>query len=454
MISDVDSTPSNVVSSASPQPPLTEVKSATSGLVFFVNAWLDVCDVVKKWCEAQVIAIAEGKIKVRYRGWHDKWNEWIDVEKEASRIAPINSITGGGPKLGKIRCVLGERCDAHYSGNWHETVISDVNARHRQVKVHFVDLPMVKDQWFDFDSYRLAPLHSAKYAALDRSYWRSALLDAIKSANVTGVERVLAYCRDQDVHIDKLADPKTAPMYCLERLIDLESVDEEHCDQRKERVANLETIMVALCEAKASMGITFERWGETVLLRASQMLTLNMFNLFLSFDADVTKVDNTKRNALHYFLIATRSVEVEDRLRLMREFLGKLEEHAKRMVNAPQDSGRTPLMMLCSIAEPTDKEKARQYARAVDLLLDFGAKPSLGKDTETGADAVKLAGNAENHRLAAFLTIREYTRLHLDLRTIKEVAQEILRFTFGYEWFRLIDGDKDVETDEESEDDE
>ncbi|TMW61524.1 hypothetical protein Poli38472_012715 [Pythium oligandrum] len=47
---------------------------------------IDALDTDKKWYESRVLDISEGKVFVHYRGWTDKWNEWIDLF--SNRLAP------------------------------------------------------------------------------------------------------------------------------------------------------------------------------------------------------------------------------------------------------------------------------------------------------------------------------------------------------------------------------
>jgi len=53
--------------------------------------WVDVRDLVNKWCLGQIVEVAEGRVLVHYEGWPSKWDEWIDVG--SNRLAPASKHT-------------------------------------------------------------------------------------------------------------------------------------------------------------------------------------------------------------------------------------------------------------------------------------------------------------------------------------------------------------------------
>ncbi|TDH68123.1 hypothetical protein CCR75_004346 [Bremia lactucae] len=48
---------------------------------------LDALDTDKKWYESRVVELQKGAIKVHYRGWTSKWDEWLD--RMSPRLAPL-----------------------------------------------------------------------------------------------------------------------------------------------------------------------------------------------------------------------------------------------------------------------------------------------------------------------------------------------------------------------------
>ena len=54
-----------------------------------VGSFVDVLDTTQQWLKAEILAIKDLKVLIRYVGWLDKWNEWIHYQ--SIRLAPANS---------------------------------------------------------------------------------------------------------------------------------------------------------------------------------------------------------------------------------------------------------------------------------------------------------------------------------------------------------------------------
>lgn len=68
-------------------------------MIFKTNNRLDIYDVAQKiWREARVVDSKEVKgtksIKISYRGYNSKYDEWLDCNKEAARIKEVGSYSG------------------------------------------------------------------------------------------------------------------------------------------------------------------------------------------------------------------------------------------------------------------------------------------------------------------------------------------------------------------------
>ncbi|ETI46572.1 hypothetical protein, variant 2 [Phytophthora nicotianae] len=50
---------------------------------------IDALDTDKKWYESRVVDLTEAQVKVHYRGWTAKWDEWIN--RTSSRLAPLHT---------------------------------------------------------------------------------------------------------------------------------------------------------------------------------------------------------------------------------------------------------------------------------------------------------------------------------------------------------------------------
>jgi hypothetical protein len=84
--------------------PRTDSDEDLEDRVFEKGQWVDCCDSVKKWLEAQVVEVGEGEVLVHYDGWHSRWDEWIPVD--SYRLKPYGSQNsrvnpkGRGPRIG------------------------------------------------------------------------------------------------------------------------------------------------------------------------------------------------------------------------------------------------------------------------------------------------------------------------------------------------------------------
>eukprot|EP01083_Nonionella_stella_P103309 294895_1 len=69
-------------------------EAATKSRGYAIGDHIDCLDSVQKWCMGQVAAVrGETHVKVHYRGWSDKWDEWVAVDSD--RIAPFRTHTSG-----------------------------------------------------------------------------------------------------------------------------------------------------------------------------------------------------------------------------------------------------------------------------------------------------------------------------------------------------------------------
>lgn len=60
-----------------------------------VGQWVDACDTVEQWLEAEVIATKDRKVLIHYNGFSEKWDEWMDRDSE--RLAVFRSHTVPSP---------------------------------------------------------------------------------------------------------------------------------------------------------------------------------------------------------------------------------------------------------------------------------------------------------------------------------------------------------------------
>lgn len=60
---------------------------------FRLNNRLDILDKYGKWLEGIVTEINGKMIKIRFKGYHPKYDEWIDTQKEAHKIKEVGALS-------------------------------------------------------------------------------------------------------------------------------------------------------------------------------------------------------------------------------------------------------------------------------------------------------------------------------------------------------------------------
>jgi hypothetical protein len=70
-----------------------------NGMEFRIMNRLDIFDLKeKKWREAHIIEIKADKankaIKIHYKGFGTKYDEWIDIPRESARIKEVGLLSG------------------------------------------------------------------------------------------------------------------------------------------------------------------------------------------------------------------------------------------------------------------------------------------------------------------------------------------------------------------------
>jgi hypothetical protein len=135
---------------------------------FYVHQWLDVVDTQNTWLEAQVVSIDadSARIFVHYKGYHSKYDEWLDVSSERtrdmiSRISTLHSHTLRPNSIPNPRAFqqLGDAVDLKDSVNtWLTGKVIGFDPVHQQVQVSYDGWPPKFNEWLDIDSYRIQPL--------------------------------------------------------------------------------------------------------------------------------------------------------------------------------------------------------------------------------------------------------------------------------------------------------
>jgi len=58
---------------------------------FEPGQWVDALDTANKWLCGQIVAVTQGKIRVHYDGWSEKWNQWFD--RATIKVQPLGRHT-------------------------------------------------------------------------------------------------------------------------------------------------------------------------------------------------------------------------------------------------------------------------------------------------------------------------------------------------------------------------
>eukprot|EP00475_Leptophrys_vorax_P027492 TRINITY_DN3919_c0_g1_i1.p1 TRINITY_DN3919_c0_g1~~TRINITY_DN3919_c0_g1_i1.p1 ORF type:complete len:584 (-),score=150.86 TRINITY_DN3919_c0_g1_i1:1537-3288(-) len=134
---------------------------------FHLRKWIDVCDFKKKWYEAYVVDVdtEHNRILVHYHGWKSKFDEWLKVEEDKHRIAPLNTQSGTYARfanVGDLQPGMMIDCKDH-TGRFYEAQVAEIknfNGVTILARITYVGFGSQYDIWLPLDSYRIAPHRS------------------------------------------------------------------------------------------------------------------------------------------------------------------------------------------------------------------------------------------------------------------------------------------------------
>lgn len=139
----------------------------------FPHRWIDAQDQYNKWYEAQIIKIDDlnhQRIKVHYKGWKSKFDEWIDLSINPEKVCTLHTHTvrshaqlNNNSNIHISQITIGFKCDClDSSDKWYaaEIVQIDNDLTHQLLKIHYLEWNSMYDEWIHFNSYRLALLHT------------------------------------------------------------------------------------------------------------------------------------------------------------------------------------------------------------------------------------------------------------------------------------------------------
>eukprot|EP00742_Colponemidia_sp_Colp-10_P004703 GILJ01005016.1.p1 GENE.GILJ01005016.1~~GILJ01005016.1.p1 ORF type:complete len:538 (-),score=65.74 GILJ01005016.1:200-1813(-) len=92
---------------------------------------LDVLDTYHKWCEAFVIEMNDKQVKIHYKGFVSKWDEWID--KQSDRIRPVGTYSSA---FG-----IGKLLSRHSNSNNTPTAAASTATSSSSIHTNMAELP-------------------------------------------------------------------------------------------------------------------------------------------------------------------------------------------------------------------------------------------------------------------------------------------------------------------------
>jgi len=138
---------------------------------FYTYQWLDVKDLENTWLEAQIVEIEPlcdekfdlpndvYRIKVHYKGWKEKYDEWLSADpthQDASRIRPLHTHTEPLAEYNRVRLEAGLKLDVmDTTDTWLPAEVRRFHPHRPLVQVHYYGWDDY-DEWLPYNSYRIA----------------------------------------------------------------------------------------------------------------------------------------------------------------------------------------------------------------------------------------------------------------------------------------------------------
>ncbi|GMF28568.1 unnamed protein product [Phytophthora lilii] len=125
------------------------------------NQLIDALDTDKKWYESRVIDLNATHVKVHYRGWTAKWDEWL--KRTSSRIAPLHTKVPNWRdfQIGD-EVLVGKQVDGKNYPEWRTARVTDREKSEMDESLRIeLDVDGSK-QWIDAQDEMLCPVGTHK----------------------------------------------------------------------------------------------------------------------------------------------------------------------------------------------------------------------------------------------------------------------------------------------------
>ncbi|EGZ18693.1 hypothetical protein PHYSODRAFT_503684 [Phytophthora sojae] len=139
----------------------SEVQAEAWRFTLEKNQLIDALDTDKKWYEARVIDLSDTQVKVHYRGWTAKWDEWLT--RTSARIAPLHTKVPNWRafKVGD-EVLVGKEVDRKNYPEWRIGRVTDLkkSEMHDSLRIE-LDVDGSK-RWVDAQNELLCPVGTHK----------------------------------------------------------------------------------------------------------------------------------------------------------------------------------------------------------------------------------------------------------------------------------------------------
>ncbi|KAF1787209.1 Ubiquitin specific protease domain [Phytophthora cactorum] len=125
------------------------------------NQLIDALDTDQKWYESRVVDLNETHVKVHYRGWTAKWDEWVN--RTASRLAPLHTkVPNWRDFQVNDEVLVGKHVSGKNYPEWRTARVSDLEKNEMDGSLRIALEVGGNKQWVDAQDEMLCPVGTHK----------------------------------------------------------------------------------------------------------------------------------------------------------------------------------------------------------------------------------------------------------------------------------------------------
>ncbi|KAF1780011.1 Ubiquitin specific protease domain [Phytophthora cactorum] len=122
---------------------------------------IDALDTDQKWYESRVVDLNETHVKVHYRGWTAKWDEWVN--RTASRLAPLHTkVPNWRDFQVNDEVLVGKHVSGKNYPEWRTARVSDLEKNEMDGSLRIALEVGGNKQWVDAQDEMLCPVGTHK----------------------------------------------------------------------------------------------------------------------------------------------------------------------------------------------------------------------------------------------------------------------------------------------------